>query len=58
MELSTDAVDITNWTYYQWCRQGGGLKPPPPNFQLMLQAVTTKGRPKFRKQEEKKAFRL
>ena len=45
MELSTDAVDVSNWTY-QGCRQGGGLAEAPQNFQLMLQAVTTKGRPK------------
>ena len=46
MELSTDAVDVSNWTY-QGCRQGGGgLAEAPQNFQLMLQAVTTKGCPK------------
>ena len=34
----------------------GGLKPPPPDFKLMLcvQAVTTKVRPKFRKTRQEK----
>ena len=45
----------------QGCRQGGGVKPPSPDFKLVLcvQAVTTKRTSKIQKNKTgKTAFRL